>query len=488
MRKWASLTVVAALAARAPGLTEGLVDYDTWRQTDTATIARNFLEDPRILWPRIDWGAPGPGFVEAEFQLFPFTVSLLYRAFGEDPLYGRLLSLLLTGLACLVFHRLAQRFLGDGAALGALVFFAMAPLVYRYSRVFMPEATALLFYLAALERFLAFLDDRRWTSVLASGGAMAMAILVKPTTIHLGLALMILASSRFGPRTLVSARLLAFGAVALLPAVAYYSHAAAIHMTYGNTFGVISGGDSKWGGPAYWYSPRFWAFLAYADVGWAAGPGAAALAILGFVANRGDLWRTLGGSWAMTLLLYYLVVARYAGDPRGLQYHVYAAPLIALMAGGGFESLLRKAGKKARWAGPALVVLVLALQAIPIARLFRQKGGLLFRDAGIKLAELSSPGDLVLVLSSDVAFEDGVPNNFEQPDVFFHARRRGRVLATDRQTGRALAEALGSGTRWFVNFPGQNSSADASFREMLDLRTRVVVAAPGYELRAITPP
>lgn len=221
----------------------------TTTRGDRRTPPRSQATSSATLWPRIDWGAPGPGFVETEFQIYPFTVSLLYRVWGEDPLYGRFFSLALTGLAGLVFQRLARRFLGPPAALAATTLFLMAPVCFRFSRAFMPEATALLFYLLALDRFLAFLAGNRWRDVLGSAAAMCLAILVKPTTIHLSLALMILAIARGGSRSLLRPKLIVFGLVSLLPAAAYYAHAAAIHLAYGNTFGVISGGDSKWGNP-----------------------------------------------------------------------------------------------------------------------------------------------------------------------------------------------------------------------------------------------
>src|SRR6266496_3051917 len=52
---------------------------DTWRQADTASIAHNFIKSGNILYPQINWGGNGPGYVEAEFQLMPFIVSILYR-------------------------------------------------------------------------------------------------------------------------------------------------------------------------------------------------------------------------------------------------------------------------------------------------------------------------------------------------------------------------------------------------------------------------
>jgi 4-amino-4-deoxy-L-arabinose transferase-like glycosyltransferase len=487
MRTWPCaviVIIVASLATRLPRMGQGLVDHDSWRQTDTATIARNFVEEPRILWPRIDWGAPGPGYVEAEFQLYPFAVSLIYRLTGEDPVYGRLLSLALTGVACLTFFAIARRFLEERTALAALSLFAMAPLVFRYSRAFMPEATALLFYLLALEQFLAFLDAQSWRPLLAAGVAMALAILVKPTTIHLGLVLLILAVSQMGKRAIVSRQLLVFGLLSLVPAALYYAHAARIHAVYGNTFGVLSGGDPKWGNPSYWFSWSFWEYLFVADSMWVAGPGAAILAVVGWWIDRRRSWRLLGASWAGTLLLYYLIVARYAGSARGLQYHLFAAPLVALMAGKGVEGVGRRLAA-GRWAFLAVAAAAIALQVPLEVRLLGNRGGVLQREAGLAVARLSAPSDLLLVLSSDEASDRGVPNNHQEPNVFFFARRRGRVLANDRQTATAFDRELATGLSWFVNFPVLNKDADSSFLPEVRRRTQLAATGPGFEVRRV---
>jgi hypothetical protein len=111
--------ILVLLAIRIPHLAADLADHDSWRQTDTATIARNFLEEPNILYPRINWGAPGPGYVESEFQLYPYAVYLVYRVLGENPLYGRVLSLILTALAAVIMHRIAGRYWGPWLSLSS---------------------------------------------------------------------------------------------------------------------------------------------------------------------------------------------------------------------------------------------------------------------------------------------------------------------------------------------------------------------------------
>ena len=57
------------LLCRLYNLTAPFLDYHSWRQTDTAAIARNFYYNGfNILYPQIDWGGAGPGYVESEFS------------------------------------------------------------------------------------------------------------------------------------------------------------------------------------------------------------------------------------------------------------------------------------------------------------------------------------------------------------------------------------------------------------------------------------
>jgi 4-amino-4-deoxy-L-arabinose transferase-like glycosyltransferase len=455
------VVLAAAVVLRLVGINGDLADHDTWRQTETATQARNFVDDARILWPRVDWGEPGPGYVEAEFQLLPWTVSLLYRVGGEHPVYGRLLNVLLFLLSCWPLQRLARRFLDATGTDVALAIYALSPLVFRYSRAFMPDTAALLFALVACERFVAHLETGRRRTLLAAGAAMALAILVKPTSIHLGLPLAFLALHRHGGRMFARADMWGFAALALLPAAAYYWHAATIHRDFGNTFGVISGGDSKWGGPVFWFAPSFYRSLVTMDVLYGPGPLGAGLAAAGLLLdrNRQPRWRVLVRGWILATAIYYFAVARYAGDVgMGLHYHIYAAPLYAMLAGAGCDSLLRR-----RWL-PGLVTLLLVLLAlVDLGRRDLETlrmANPVFMQAGQALAAASQPDDRVLVLSTDPEFEAGIPNNFQLPDVFFHSHRKGRVLPSDAQTPEDAQRLLLPTMRWFVNFPFINRKAD----------------------------
>src|SRR3990170_5414497 len=83
-----------------------------WRESDTQTIARHLAEpNSSILYPRIDWGGAGPGYVETEFQLYTWIVSRFLIIFGDVEWPGQLVSLLAVVLAAwIVFIQLMRRY------------------------------------------------------------------------------------------------------------------------------------------------------------------------------------------------------------------------------------------------------------------------------------------------------------------------------------------------------------------------------------------
>jgi 4-amino-4-deoxy-L-arabinose transferase-like glycosyltransferase len=496
MPRWVLyVTILVLLAIRIPHLAADLTDHDSWRQTDTATIARNFIEEPNILYPRINWGAPGPGYVETEFQLYPYAVHLVYRVLGEDPLYGRILSLILTGLAALVMYRLARWYGGPWLSLLTTVLFLTIPLVFRYSRAFMPEALVLLFYLLATLKYLDFLVTERWEDVLEAAASMALAILVKPTSIHLGLLLVLLTILRRGPAYLFRSKCLVFAAVSLLPGLAYYVHAMHLHAQYGNTFGVISGGDSKWGSLYYWTSPTFYLRWFQTERWYLFGDKSGTFLVLAGVVLAPSNLRKLLLVWFGTIVVYHLIVARYTGYFRGLQYHVYAAPAVALALTAGLAGIVRIARRigfpsVGYVAGCALALLTLYAYMAKDVQLFTAAADPALAAAGRELARLSAPEDFVVVLSSSAACdpETGVPDNFEQPDVFFHADRRGRSLARDQLTGSKLGELLARGAMWYVSFPEWATNRDAEFDRLVEERMIPAINGQGFQVFRIVPP
>lgn len=453
---------------------------DTWRQADTASIAHHFLINGfKILYPQIYWGGNGPGYVETEFQLYPFIVASFYALLGEQLWLGRLVSLLFATAVFVVFYALARKLLNPAAALWALLFFVTAPLSIRYSVAFMPEAAVLFFYVAALYCFLCWLDEQRAKWLWLTAVTTALAILIKPTAIHIGLIFALLALFRYGMAIMKRWELWLAAGVALLPAVLWYAHARQLYLTYGNTFGLFSGGDSKFGNLDYWLSPRFYLNLALLDGKWIFAGTAVILFLIGLAITlkQKQFWLVTAVG---VIALYYMIVARYAQVDWGIQYHIYLLPYAALGAGLGLDWLL--AAHQPRFVGPVIGLLLLAVYLGASARIYL---GMLNVPNDVRIACAAHvaqlvPEDALIIASNDSFSMDGnVPNNFEEPTLFFYSNRYGWSLPADWYQPARLQTYQQVGARYFVIYNQQGYLENPALVEYL--KTNATQIGPGIE-------
>ena len=407
-----------------------------WRPEDTASIAHFFrVNGFQILYPQIFWGGNGPGYVEAEFQLYPFIVSLLYSLFGEQVWLGRLVSFLFSAVTLVVFYLLAKKVLSQREAVWSLILVTLSPILLRYSTEFMPEATMMCFYVGALYFFVKWLDQRRFFASASASVSASLAILVKPPAIHIVLLFALLAIIRFGFLSLLKDWRIWFAIVLCLsPVVLYYVHAHNLFVEYGNSFGVSVGGDSKFGNFSYWSSPEFYSGLMQIEFKWVFGPLGALVFLIGLVQSIKRRFYLLPLS-VITLVIYYLIIARYSGYSRGIQYHIFMAPYAALGFGIGLETLLtlkyRQIGNVLAWISIFAIVLWSArLYAGMLMGAIEDRAS--FTTCAAWVQQIV-PAERLIMVSSPVASvdEQGIPNNYQEPMIFFYSQRHGWSLPTD---------------------------------------------------------
>ena len=465
--------IAVAVVARIPLLFVGLTyRIDIWRQTDTASIAHNFTHDANLFFPRINWGGAGPGFVESELQLFPWTVSWLYRLFGEHVWLGRSVALACTAGTLVMLWKLAEQLLPRRAALVALVCFACMPVFVRYSTAFMPEALALLGYVSALVYFDRWFRTPEWRWALLCGAWGGLAALVKPTSLHIGIVFAIALVVVRGWRGVFTRQAVAIAALVAAPAALWMWHAAGLHHRYGNTFGVISGGDRKFGGLSTWLSTAFYVDTGRIDGRWVfvwVGVVPAVLGVGVAVARRAPVL-LLGGVGG--LVVYYLVAARYIAADFGVQYHVYTAVFAALAMGLGTDWLVARLG--GRPLGVIAVVPVLAVVAGGVmawADQFPQRADDVVA-CGHFVRQVVPVGDLIIVSSTSPQLDHGVENNFQDPTVFYYAQRNGWSMAADHHEPALVAQWQQQGARWLVISPAM-LDAHPALRSAVNVAQRV---------------
>ena len=133
----------------------------SWRQADTAAMARHFAEQGTPIWlPQIDWGGASAGFVESEFPIYPFLVSRFYGFVGLHEWLGRGLSVLCSALTIWLVMRFGRRWFNPQAGWWGGLAFAIAPLGVYFGRAFQAEALLLLCAAGALES-LSLWNERR---------------------------------------------------------------------------------------------------------------------------------------------------------------------------------------------------------------------------------------------------------------------------------------------------------------------------------------
>lgn len=340
-----------------------------WRESDYAALARSFYrEGMDILSPRVEWRGDGPGLAEMELPLVPWLTAGLYRIFGPHELLGRVVSYLFSLLTLLAFAALARSLLPPAGAVFALAFLALAPLSVRVSNALQPESAMLFFYVSAVWAFSRWLKKGGTGWYAGALAATALAILVKAPAAHIGLLFVFLIVAERGVKGLFRPAILAFGALALLPAAAWGLHAHRYWLIYGNSLGVSN--EYHWIGWDLIRQPRLilaaLSRLVRMEATLSAMIPGLLLAPFALWPRRREAPARIGLFWLAAVAVYYILAIRTTGDFWASYYHVVSVPPFALAFGlayAGLESriprpaALRTAALVSFAAGTGLIVL-----------------------------------------------------------------------------------------------------------------------------------
>lgn len=149
--------------------------------------ARTILED-RPFVSQVFFRAP----------LYPYLLAGVYRLFGPGPWAPRILQMGLGVLSLLIMYRLARRIVGRRGALFALALGSLYDLLPYYEGELLLPALLVLLALLAMERFVAFLSERRPRDAVLAGALMGLMAVARPNALAVvpGLALLVVARSR----------------------------------------------------------------------------------------------------------------------------------------------------------------------------------------------------------------------------------------------------------------------------------------------------
>lgn len=190
---WLVIILFLGLWVRLYKLDNPVADWHSWRQADTAAVARNFYKEGyNPFMPKYDdmsgvaeFPVPNPN--RHRFVEFPIYNSLVYFAYllngGVDERLARLISALIS-LGSLVFvFLITRRFFGNFTALVASLLFALLPFNVFFSRVILPEPTLVFFSLGMFYFVNRWIFEEKLSLYFVSILFTACAFLVKPAAI-----------------------------------------------------------------------------------------------------------------------------------------------------------------------------------------------------------------------------------------------------------------------------------------------------------------
>ena len=229
--------VFIGLFLRLVNINAPVIGVHSWRQADTASIARNFLSNNLIFWqPQVNWSGSTNGFVECEFPLYQYLVAQLYKIFGVNEIFARGLSIVFGCLSIIILFRLIKRVFDVEVAWWGSFFYSILPACVFYSRTIQPESLMMFLGIFSLERWLAFIDNNNKKNLFISWIFFTLAVLIKVLPFFwIGIPILI---TGYKKSLIIKYRLYIYPILTIIICYLWYSYAYKLGQSTGLTFGL----------------------------------------------------------------------------------------------------------------------------------------------------------------------------------------------------------------------------------------------------------
>jgi hypothetical protein len=229
--KFAVLLFIAALlgiAVRFYHIGFPVADWHSWRQADTAAVARNFLKfgiDP--LHPRYDdlsniqSGKDNPqGWRMVEFPIYQLVAVGLYKTIHSLSIEVclRFVSILSTAGSIYILGLLLWEMINPWIAVVGSFLYAILPFSIYYGRAILPDPLAIFFALLSLYLLsVSYRNSYRTWIIILAGISAAAAVLIRPMAVFLLFPALYLTMRNSTSTAKSIGRLLLYGVIMTVP-------------------------------------------------------------------------------------------------------------------------------------------------------------------------------------------------------------------------------------------------------------------------------
>ena len=358
-----ALVLVAFVGVRSYRLSTPLADWHSSRQADTAAVARNFVQEKfDLLYPQSDslWALsqlqlPNPNrYFMNEFPLYNAAVALVYKYYGINHVYGRMVSIAISTVGALYLYLLTKYLLGRRIALASLLYYSLLPYNIYYGRVFMPDPSFAAFSIIALYYGVKFAQSNKVGHGLLMALTFAVATLVKPYAVFLIIPLGYWILRRRGLQVLRQPTMYLYLALGILPLILWRYHLSLHPEGSFASHWLLNGGNIRFTGAFFrWIIFDRLNRLIFASGGFV-------LLMVGIFFAHLKKNTSLFLVWAGAVFLYITIFAK--GNVNHDYYQLpIVAPGVVLAVIGASELVKLGKTRLSRWLNSALAVSLFTL-------------------------------------------------------------------------------------------------------------------------------
>jgi len=345
------LILAAAIILRCYNLTAPLSDAYSWRQADTAAVARNFVRTGfDLLHPHYDdlssiqSGMDNPkGLRFVEMPIYNALFGFTYKILPLFPIevWGRIFSIIFSlGIIAIIYYLCLHEVDRISAVMSSIIY-AIFPAFVFFSRVVLPETPALA--LSFISIFLLYKNGKRkkddiWSHCYfyLSIISFAIATLIKPTVLFYGITLGFLFIKKYEFDVVKKIQPYLFFILALIPLLIWRLYIQQFPEGIPASDWLITNVNTFEGQKNIFFKPAFFRWIFFERINTMIFGGyLTVIFIIGIISKRKSLFLH---SIAFSALAYLFVFQ--GGNVQHEYYQTLIFPPLAMFAGIGTSTIL----------------------------------------------------------------------------------------------------------------------------------------------------
>lgn len=185
-----AIILILGFVVRLYKIGNPIADWHSWRQADTASVSRVYLEQGiNLLLPRyhdissIQTGIFNPkGYRMVEFPFYNALNATLAKAFTSISLevWARLITISTAIITSFFLYLIGKKLMGKWGGILSAFFYLFIPYNIYFTRVILPDPLGVMFGIISLWAFLEFTTSDKKILVYISGLFFGLAMLIKP--------------------------------------------------------------------------------------------------------------------------------------------------------------------------------------------------------------------------------------------------------------------------------------------------------------------